>query len=174
MTKPPLGRDEAYPSEWPDILSLGPECRALDGAYANEGVVASAGGERGAILLTDILPVSGEAKANRAGVVSLRAVTRRLDSHQDAFTTLQIHAEGGERYPDESGDCYCVKGALFYSPSRWFVPILVTGGQRNVWLRRAADGSLVAKVWDYKAGIFVWPPIYRQSYVWARFTRVGG
>jgi hypothetical protein len=153
------------------MSSLGLDCKDLDGTYDNEGVVAGADAAHRTIFLTSILPVKSQVKGKTN--VSIRVATRKTDSKHDTFAILRVTTEGEKEYPVELRDCYCVKGALFYSPSQWFVPILVTGGQRNVWLTKASDGSLIAKVWDYKVGLAVWPPIYNHDYVWARFKWIG-
>jgi len=172
MSKPPLQKDQSYPAEWPDISSLGLECKGLDGTYANEGNVNDAGKGLQTILLTSIFPVSVPMEAKS---VSLKIVTRKIDSHQDTFATLQITVGNGKKNQYEWEDCYCVKRALFYSPSQesWAFPYLALGGsQRNVWLTKATDGSLIAKTWDYSLGYILFVPFYRQSHVWARFKSI--
>ena len=173
MSKPPLQRDKHYSAEWPDISSLGMECQELDGSYANEGVVAGVHGDHQTILLTSILPIGKEFK--EAKVVSLKVVTRKKSSNQDTFATLQVIVDGDERHQYESSDCFCIQRTFFYSPSHWGggLPLLfVGGGQRNVWLTKATDGSLIAKIWDYTAGIVVVVPFHKQNYVWARFRPI--
>lgn len=171
MSKPPLQKDQSYPVEWPDISSLGLECKGLDGAYANKGTVNAAGKGLQTILLTSILPVNVPMEAKS---VSLKIVTRKIDSHQDTFATLQITVGDGKKNQYEWGDCYCVKRALFYSPSQeyWAFPPVFGGSQRNVWLTKATDGSLIARIWDYSGDSILFVPFHRRSYVWARFKSI--
>ncbi len=72
MTKPPLQREQGYPATWPDIASLGIECKGLDGTYANQGIVIDGKRNPGPILLSGILLTGQPAESNS---ISLKVVT---------------------------------------------------------------------------------------------------
>lgn len=173
MAKPPLQRDKNYPSSWKDIRSLGTECKLLAGTYSNKGITADFDENTYSIMLTDILPVR---IAEGAKNIHLNIVTRKIDTHQDTFTTLQVTADGSQEDISEFKDCYCVKQALFYKAEEksYAVPYFALwGSQKNVWLTQDTDGSLLAKIWNYSTGLIMIAPFYKQSSVWARFERIG-
>jgi hypothetical protein len=111
MAKPPLQRDENYPSTWKDIGTLGTECKLLAGTYSNKGITADFDENTYSIMLTDILPVRIVEGAKN---IHLNIVTRKIDIHQDTFATLQVTADGSQEDIIEFNACYCVKQALFY------------------------------------------------------------
>jgi hypothetical protein len=168
MNKPPLQRDECYPTAWPDITTLETDCQGLNGTYANEGIYVDEKGTH-SILLTSILPPNRHAKAES---VSLNVVTNKIDANADSFATLQLVFDNSMM----SHDSFCIQRTLFYTPrsSSGVVPfIAIIGSQQNVWLTKASDGSLLANVWDYTAGVVILFPFYIQSHYWARFERIG-
>lgn len=109
MNKPPLQRDENYSAEWPDISTLGIECKGLDGTYANEGIYYDEKGAQHAILLTSIIPQNSHPQAN---AVSLKVVTGKMDANHDSTASLQITIGDDKKC---LGSFY-LKQALFYSP----------------------------------------------------------
>ncbi len=173
--RPPLQRDETYPAEWPDISSLGPECKGLDGIYANDGITTdiSYTTHNQTITLHNLL-----IKPLRTGVkaVSLKVVTRRVDANKDSFATLMVAAADDVSSESDETDCHCVKQRLFcraVGGSIGAVPFLYAGwSQVNVWLTKATDGSLLVKIGHFLAGHFLVLPIYKQSSEWARFKRI--
>lgn len=172
MAKPPLKRDENYPSSWEEILTLGTECKLIAGTYSNQGIVVFDGNAQ-SIMLTDILPVR---IAERPKTIKLNVVTRRIDFHQDTFATLQVGTNNSNIDMNEFKDCYCVKQALFYKAEEKYgtVPNLsLWGSQKNVWLTQDTNGALIAKIWNYNAGLVLVAPFYKQSSFWARFERIG-
>jgi len=174
-TKPPLPGDEAYPTDWPGISSLGKECRNLDGLYANEGVVAAPPGVQEAILLTSILPRRVNRQFTKTNCVALKVHTRKTARNgTDTFATLEISIKDEPDYYYEHKECYCIGQAFFYSAGQWggAFPGWMGGGQMNVWLTSSEDGSLIAKIWHYNTGVAVVVPYYKQNYVWARFNRM--
>jgi hypothetical protein len=171
--KPPLQRDEKYPASWQDIASLGPECKALNGTYSNEGLLIDSDGSAQLILLTDILPVG---VAGESEFISLKIVTQKIDSNQDTFATLQISVNDDSKAPQEWEKCYCVKHTLFYvakTESSGIYYIYAIGAQHNVWLTQDMDGALIARIMKYSTGLVTVVPVYWQSHVWARFERIG-
>jgi hypothetical protein len=169
MNKPPLQRDEKYSAAWPDISNLGAECKDLDGTYANEGFYYDGKGALQSIMLTNIIQRKSHPKDK---VVFLKIVPGKIDKNQDSFASLQITVEDDKT----SIGCFCIKRTLFYvsgSSGGALPPAFGYGSQQNVWLTKANDGSLVAKIWDYSAGAVFIVPFYTQSYIWARFERIG-
>lgn len=180
MHVPPLQRDEHYPAQWPDISSLGLECKDLDGAYANEGIVAAAGVEQQTILLSSVILRGGTTRESKplkeAKALSLKVATQNKDSQQTTLATLEVNVYG-QQYNSAKLQGFCVKQAFAIpavSGSSGGLPYIgFFAEQRNVWLNKANDGSLIAKVWDIDVGLVLVVPYHHQDYVWARFQRIG-
>ncbi len=173
MTKPPLQRDQGYPAEWPDISSLGAECKGLDGTYANQGTVIDRKGIPRTILLTSILLKESPAEVTS---ISLKVVTKKGRPDQNTFAKLLISFGEQNAKEGKLSDCFCIQHTLscpnVASSYSGFPYLGLVSYQQSVWLTKATDGSLVAKIWDCTTGVVVVVPFYKQSYVWARFTRI--
>ncbi len=171
--RPPLQRDETYPAEWPDLSSLGPECKVLDGIYANDGIATDTSGATHNIVLQNLL-IGGSQTGAKA--LSLKVVTRRVDAHKDTFATLTIAVADDVSSESDETDCYCVKQRLMCqiaSGGGGGIPFLIMGAtQIDIWLTKATDGSLLVKIWDTTVGLIVVVPYYSQSSGWARFKRI--
>ncbi len=169
-SRPPLQRDETYPAEWPDLSSLGPECKGLDGIYANDGIITDTSGTTQNIVLHNLLI---RRSLTEAKALSLKVVTRRVDANKDSFATLMIAVADGVSSESDETDCLCVKQRLMcpmVGGGGGGIPFLA--GQIDVWLTKATDGSLLVKIWDTTVGLIVVVPYYSQSSGWARFKRI--
>ena len=164
----PLLPDEQYPSDWEDILPLGPECKGIEGTYSNSGWVTSPDGSNQAVSLAGVLNIALDADS-----VSLRTFTRRIDQSGDAFITLQVSARGVDH--DREG-CFCIKQTLActqVSEKYWRVPNLGLGGsQSNVYFAIARDRALIAKLQNYHADVVLAIPVFGMKEPWARFPRI--
>jgi hypothetical protein len=169
----PLVADLKYPtSAWGEPIVLGPECRAVDGTYSNEGVVIGAdGGNAQPLLLTSALNISSNVQA-----VSLSVRTRRLDRNGDAFITLSVVPNGNLGGLHELEGCFCIKQTLActqVSETYWSVPNFGLGGtQKNIYFGLSHDHSLIAKLQNYHADVILGLPIFVMKEPWARFPRL--
>lgn len=164
---PRLQRDQRYPADWPEILSLGPECSDLDGTYSNDGTVRT-------VLLTDILlrrQLSAEAKT-----VTLKV--RKQKFGLVSYRTLQVDVNYGKGIRDNFSlgkvfgpvSSNCDKGA-------WIVCDTHLAGSddpyvRYIYLTRPSDGSLIVKIRFIKFGWFLGYYKKAEFSEWARFNSV--
>ena len=164
----PLQPDEAYPRDWGELSMLGPECQSLEGTYLNEGVITTADGSTQSVSLTSLLNIRRDAR-----IVSLQVKTRRLDRNGDAFITLRVVPDSNAAEPHELQGCFCIKQTLActqVSESYWSLPNFGIGGsQRNLYLSRLRDQSLVAKLQNYHADVILGIPVFGMKEPWARF-----
>ena len=166
---PRLQRDQSYPADWPEILSLGPECSDLDGTYSNDGTVRT-------VLLTDILlrrQLSAEAKTvtlkvgkQKFGLVSYRTLQVDVNYGKGIRDNFSL----GKVFGDVSSNCD--KGA-------WIVCDAHDSTSddpyaRYIYLTRASDGSLIVKIRFIKYGWFLGLGYYKKAEFseWARFNSV--
>lgn len=168
----PLEADKDYPSAWGDLLALGPECKALEGTYLNEGVTATAKGDTQALLLASVLNIPSDART-----LSLSVRMRRVDQNGDAFVTLRIVPDGNIAGLRELEGCFCIKQSLActqVSEEYWSAPNFGLGGaQKNVYFSIARDRSLVAKLQNYRLDVILAVPFFGMNEPWARFNRTG-
>ena len=173
---PRLQRDQSYPADWPEILSLGPECSDLDGTYSNDGTVSRTNGSLRTVLLTNILlrrQLSAEAKT-----VTLKV--RKQKFGLVSYRTLQVDVNYGKGIRDNFSlgkvfspvSSNCDKGA-------WIVRDTHLAGSddpyvRYIYLTRAPDGSLIVKIRFIKYGWFPGLGYYKKAEFseWARFNSV--
>lgn len=166
----PLQPDQSYPADWPRTSTLGPECKRIAGTYANNGILAVAGGQKQGITLLSVLNLS-----TPANNVTLNIFTRSMDRHGDSFSTLEVTSDlaGNGRF--ELADCYCIKETLacpMLSRSSWSAPYLGFGGsQKNLYLSVAQDKSLIAKLQNYRIDMISLVPLFSNSEPWARFEK---
>ena len=166
----PLEADNNYPEEWGNLLSLGPECKSLEGIYLNEGITTVANGFTQPLLLTSVLNIRSYPRT-----VSLSVLTRRLDQNGDTFTTLRVVPDGDIAAAHELEGCFCIKQTLactqVYETS-WSVPNFGFGrSQKNVYLSRSQDHSLIAKLQNYHADVILAIPVFGISHPWAKFKQ---
>jgi hypothetical protein len=191
--KAPLKSDRMYPSDWPDISSLGTECKDLNGTWIDEGTVVDEKGNLTPVLLSSLFFGNVSTKS---GILSLNVITKKLDSNQDSIASLEMvmgtdnkHAPleshaGNPFIRKELEPCYCIQGTFLAisdvpleGPNilgwAYLFRVGFAGGQMNVWFTKATDGSLIVKVDEHIAGMILIVPFHTQSSTWARFTRVG-
>jgi len=166
----PLEADKNFPVAWGNLSTLGPECKSLEGSYANEGVTVAANGVTQSLLLTSVLNIQSDAKT-----VSLSVRTRRLDQNGDGFITLSVVPDGNMAAIHELQGCFCIKQTLActqVSETYWSVPNFGLGGsQKNVYFSMSHDRSLVAKLQNYHADVILVIPVFGIKEPWARFNR---
>lgn len=166
----PLKADENFPPVWGELTSLGPECKALNGAYLNQGATAAADGRHEPVSLTSVLNIRSDAR-----IVSLGVRTRRVDENGDAFVTLRITPDGDNAAPKEREGCFCIKGTLActqVSEASWGMPYVYFGGsQSNVYFSMTSQRALVAKLQNYRADVIIVMPIFGMQEPWVRFER---
>ena len=164
----PLVPDKDYPRDWGDLSALGPECKAIEGIYVNEGEVTSAGGSTQSLSLTSILNIRSAAR-----VVSLRVRTRKMDQNGDAFVTLQVLPDGNTAALQELQGCFCIKQTLACTQiyeRYWSVPNFGLGGsQRNVYFSVSRDRALIGKLQNYHADVIFAIPVFGIKEPWTRF-----
>ncbi len=166
----PLNPDEVFPREWGEISALGPECKALEGTYVNDGVVTAAPGKEQSISLTSVFNFESTART-----VSLSVRTRRFDKDGDAFSTLIIVSDRNASDFREFEGCFCIKQTLACTQlfvESWSVPNFGLGGsQKNAYFSVSKDGSLIAKLQHYHADVILAIPVFRMREPWARFRK---
>lgn len=165
----PLEVDLNYPLEWGRPTFLGSECKSLEGRYRNAGEVTVQKGKTVPLTLTSALHLQRSART-----VSLRLETRKQDRHGDAFVTLHVITDDGAQAAQDMPGCYCIRETLACTQVReeyWSFPNFGLGGsQRNLYLSRADDGALIAKLQDYHVDIVLGIPLFGIKEPWARFT----
>lgn len=167
LVRAPLVTDKEYPSDWGDPLTLGHECKSLEGTYMNEGVVTGIDGSTQPLLLTSVLNIRSEAR-----IVSLNIRTRKVDQNGDAFITLQVVPDGNTAMFQELEDCFCVKQTVACKvyEKYWSIPNFGLGGsQKNVYFSISRDQSLIAKLQIYHADVILAIPAFGMKEPWARF-----
>lgn len=172
--------DATYPPLWPPIAHLGPGCSSINGTYANTGVFVSTDKNGAAIetprQLSGLLVSNTQSDADR---VHFTLIPRDTDKNGDTTASLRIQLQDPNTSASQ-GAChaaFCIDGDLACPNVQSFgggVPyILVHGGQRNLWLTTADDGSLIIRVGEYDVGMVVIVPYYATREGWAKFQRVG-
>jgi hypothetical protein len=167
----PLVTDKSYPNNWGELLELGPECKAIEGVYWNEGVTPSADGTIQPVMLTSALNLHRNAQT-----VSLSVRVRQFDRHGDAFVTLGVVPDNNVADLHELESCFCIKQTLActqISETYWSVPNFGVGGeQSNIYFSISHDHSLVAKMQNYHADVILVLPVFGIKEPWVRFSRV--
>lgn len=167
----PLAREQnGYPPDWPDIASLGPECKEINGSYHNQGILVNSAGETQSTQLAAILNLPASVQR-----ISLEIFTRRLDQSGDAFSTLIATLDDNPFNRREFASCFCIRQTLACTridEASWSVPSLGLGtGQRNVYFSSTQDNSLLARIQDYHVDLIVGVPVFGKSEPWALFRK---
>lgn len=166
----PLAPDSAYPRDWGAIASLGPQCKAIEGRYRNEGTLYTPSGEVRPLKLLTLLEVPGSASA-----VRLSVTTRRVDANGDAAVTLSIVPDDDAAAAQRREDCICRSQTLAcvrVGEQYWKVPNFGAGGpQANVYLSLTQEGALVAKRVSYQVSAPLGTPVFDVTRAWVRFER---
>jgi hypothetical protein len=168
MNKPPSNREPGYPTQWPDMASVGAECKGLTGAYTDEGTCVDEKSVTHPVRLSGIL--SDQLPAAE-GTVWLEIVTNKMGWDGITFSTLRVRTASSQKPTElmafgwpQALACPDVRSASTVVPY-----LLLNASQQNLWLMKGADGSLLVKVWTYSTGAVVVAPYYKQSCIWARF-----
>ncbi|MEI6107375.1 MAG: hypothetical protein WCR49_10225 [Opitutae bacterium] len=169
---PPLKRDKDYPADWPDLSLVGPKCVEINGPYANEGMVTVPGGAPQRITLAAILPYRDMRLkyGQRENFEKAKAITLQvLPKKSSGILEFTIEKDG--RKLSGRTDCYFGNGALMYIAESGGGSLLLAfaASQTNVWLTKAVDGSLIAKIENSSAGMILIVPFASSGSRWARF-----
>jgi hypothetical protein len=163
----PLVTDAQLPRDWGAPPALGPECKNMEGRFRNSGWMTGAKGTQPVSLLA-VLGYPGD-----ASTVSLATHTRKVDRNGDAFLTLRITAHGDATTVHEREGCFCIRQTLVCTQIdetyRSMAGLGVVGSQSNAYFSIAGDGSLIARLQDYRAGVVLGVPVFRMDEPWARF-----
>ena len=161
----PLRADDSYPGEWPSIVALGPACEGVDGVYVNEGRATANDGSVQPLLLTAALGIR-----DPAARVSLDFQPDVAMFGGQAELTVSVF-DGDST--ESLLPCLCEAETLLCADvDEWALePAGLGGSQQNVYLSMATDGSLIARLQGYSAGMIVVAPVYQRSDAWARFER---
>lgn len=164
----PLTPDAAYPRAWGAIARLGPQCKAVEGSYRNEGNLYNQSGELRPMQFTTLFEVPASAQ-----VVSLNITARKVDRSGDAFVTLRIVPDGDVAQAQRREDCYCSSETLVCSRvgDRYLsLPKLEQGAaQANLYVALTEDGALVVKRLAYQVKMLLGSPVFDVTRSWARF-----
>ena len=170
-SKAPFDEKGDYPEDWPAILALGEYCYEIEGTYSAEGVVfdPSYQDDQNSIQLPGIL--LNRLKGVEANTVSLRVRTHPKNRF---LACLEIVLDEDEERSYQIDNCVCMNERLSYGDAYGggIPPAIIAGGGEIVWLTKASDGSLIAKIWNHHFGLVVVVPYNSKKYVWARFTPI--
>jgi hypothetical protein len=166
----PVQRDEQYPREWPDISPLRTECKELSGTYSSVGSITTGNGGVRSISFSEILPEGPSSAGGQS--VSLRIETVGFDRFNKNVTGSTLFINGVAL----SAFCGCMETAIccpnIKHSSGSLGPVMFAGSQRNIWLTKALDGSLLIQITDIGFGLVVVVPYHNRKYSWARFERI--
>jgi len=166
----PLRTDARFPDDWGEIVPLGPDCKAIEGSYADAGsLAAAAAGEPRTASLLGILGLDA-----RAGAVSLAVDTQAADPQGDARATLYAVSDGDAPLHQELRECFCVRQTLFCTTGAGKIEgapgVGLGGSQANLYFGLTPKRDLVVKLQTYDAGILLGLPLFNQQEHWLRFA----
>lgn len=78
---PALERDEFYPADWPDIVGAGQNCRGIEGAFSNKGVVGAEADKIHDIWFTDLFAINKKDTARADAMRACDRVTLKLETY---------------------------------------------------------------------------------------------
>lgn len=166
----PLVADEHYPAKWPALPGAAEPGRAVTGEYEDAGVLVSSDGDETTIRLGELLRLPFE-----SAHLSLFVLDEDGRVPQVHGCRLEVRPSGHREIGKEFPDCFCAGGTVgipAVEQSGAVAPFGIFGGQTNVWLRIAADGSLVAFREMASAGLISVVPFSSSHEAWARFAPV--
>jgi hypothetical protein len=172
--QPALKPDVGYPAGWPALTVLAPGFAELAGTYANEGTATIATGGTVSITLTSLLEgckpgaTAAAAAGGRSAVVLEIVAGGKLQPYPGLRATVSGDGTAKVCQMDSGSD----KNALLYQVTldgRKAGRIGFDAGLVNVALTRAADGSLIAKIYDDQSEALMVEPTDTNTSVWARF-----
>jgi hypothetical protein len=106
-------------------------------------------------------------------------VPRRVDAHGDTFASLRFELDDPPATQWSTPDAFCIDGDLAvpfvrtWRGSGIISDLFMQGGQVNLWMSLAEDGSLIVRFDAYDGGLVVVVPYFVCDGGWARFTRIG-
>jgi hypothetical protein len=167
----PLTAEADYPKDWPAISPANPDCKLLDGIYANTGVRIDKKGNRKPVSLVGALVVLGledyyllpawtpyqAPHAVSLKVSPMKECGRANCSDFYDVTAYALTNSGPRRIPPFP-ICTCMKQTLWCAKDLGYT----SGG---AFMSTATDGSLIAKV--HTTGLIAW------GQWWFRFERLG-
>lgn len=172
--QPALRPDTGYPAGWPALTALAPGFAELAGTYANGGTATTATGGTVPISLSSLLEgckaraASGAAAGGKSSVVLEIVAGGKLQPYPGLRAT--VSGDGATKICEM--DAGSDKNALLYQVTldgRKAGRIGFDAGLVNVALTRAADGSLIAKIYDDQSEALMVEPTDTNTSVWARF-----
>ena len=172
--QPALKPDVGYPAGWPALTVLAPGFAELAGTYANEGTATIATGGTVSITLASLLEgckpgsTAAAAAGGRSAVVLEIVAGGKLQPYPGLRATVSADGTAKVCQMDSGSD----KNALLYQVTldgRKAGRIGFDAGLVNVALTRAADGSLIAKIYDDQSEALMVEPTDTATNVWARF-----
>ena len=172
--QPALKPDIGYPSGWPALTVLAPGFVELAGTYANEGTATTATGGTVPISFGSLLggckpgTTAGAAAGGRSSVAVEIVAGGKLQPYPGLRVTVSGDGATKVCEMDSGSD----KNALLFQVTldgRKAGRIGFDAGLVNVALTRAADGSLIAKIYDDQSEALMVEPTDTNTSVWARF-----
>ena len=157
----PLQTDENFPRDWPPILSLGPECDALNGTYENRGRAAEDAKPPMDALLSDLLVFYLPA---RRALAQSALVSLKLEMSTWVSASASLHVSDGDHQAELAGACGNGTLLVLVENSNFGG---VFASSISALLTRANDGSLIVKEEEEGGDLFV-PASGRTT--WARFS----
>ena len=86
-----LARDKYYPADWPDVAGAGEDCRRIEGAFANKGVLVGEAGQRREIWFTDLLgPHYKRDEGKFSAMRTCERVDLTLESYEFTYWSRKI------------------------------------------------------------------------------------
>lgn len=177
-SNPLLQPDPTYPATWPAVVHLGADCTAINGTYADRGVLvpswkgASAAEEPVSLsgLLIDTGDVSHQDDEAR---VEITVASQPDGDEEFVGATLHLAGKGGSEA--QGARCAnCIKGDLRLSAeSEGGIPFVAGGIKTSeLWLTKGEDGSLIICLREAYTGYVTVVPFYSSRRSWARFAPV--
>jgi hypothetical protein len=169
----PIGRPAGYPANWPELSSAGVNAHAWEGKYANWGEWTPRTRPPFVGGLTRLLPDSAFTAVQ---AVSLRVELKRGKPGNSSNTVLFLGSGEGAGYYEQPFHCLWLKhGLLFFAQKTQESlndPFHSSEYQQNVFLVKAVDGSLVARIMDQETHVAMIVPWINQTYSWVRFEKI--
>jgi hypothetical protein len=173
---------DTYPEDWPDLVGLGAQCRAIRGSFLSEATATSDDALK-RMSLFDVLGLSEP--TSDALAISIDISVQWTDESGDSAVSLLVKPaiETPDPTPSEIevtafrrgefSNCFCLDQALF-------CPATETGGgalgtvaaifyQKDLHFALAQDDSLVVRVQETRAGVALIIPYSSRSVTWIRY-----
>lgn len=171
---------DTYPKDWPEIVRLGAQCRAIRGSFLSEATAASDGAFRRASLFD----VFGLRKpTSDALAISIDISAQWTDESGDSAVSLLVRPaiETPDSMPSENvvtafrrGEfsyCFCLDQALFCRSTGGGALGTVAASfyEKDLHFALAQDNSLVVRVQETRVGVALIIPHSGRSVTWIRY-----